>query len=470
MPYVQLQLRRGTSSEWSSISTLPLPQLADGEIGIEENTNQFKIGNSVVYGGPYYLNGVYLYPNPNFSFWLNLPYGGLIGPTGPSGGPIGPTGPQNLPGNTGPQGTTGPSGFQGNTGPQNLQGNTGPQGFIGLTGPSGLIGNTGPQNLQGNTGPQGLTGDTGPSGLTGNTGPRGSTGPQGNTGPSGLTGNTGPQNLQGNTGPQGIQGNTGPQGSTGPQGNTGPQNLQGNTGPQGIQGNTGPQGFQGNTGPQNLQGNTGPSGLIGNTGPQNRQGNTGPIGLTGNTGPQGIQGNTGPQGIQGNTGPQNLQGSTGPTGAPYIVRAYIFHGGNASAGTQTILGTPTVGGQTYPYIASINGSNITGLSVSNDSTAQFILITPPPYSGKYPIFYSVYLYHGAGTGGSVLPPAFPVASISYSYALSSIKSGQAAGVAIYNNTLMIGPLTSSVYNLAADDVKYAYINGVASGYVDLYYF
>ena len=53
MPFIQFQLRRGTSTEWSSSN----PVLAAGEIGIETNTNLLKIGNgstawnSLVYGG-----------------------------------------------------------------------------------------------------------------------------------------------------------------------------------------------------------------------------------------------------------------------------------------------------------------------------------------------------------------------------------------------------------------------------------
>jgi hypothetical protein len=61
MPFIQLQFRRGTALEWSS--TLPNPILAAGELGIETDTNQFKIGDGVL-------------------TWNALPYGGLQGPPG----------------------------------------------------------------------------------------------------------------------------------------------------------------------------------------------------------------------------------------------------------------------------------------------------------------------------------------------------------------------------------------------------
>lgn len=62
MAYIQLQLRRGTSAEWSSAD----PVLAVAELGVETDTNQFKVGDGV-------------------TSWSSLPYGGLVGPTGPTG-------------------------------------------------------------------------------------------------------------------------------------------------------------------------------------------------------------------------------------------------------------------------------------------------------------------------------------------------------------------------------------------------
>ena len=93
---VQIQLRNDTSTNWEFYN----PILAAGELGVETDTDKFKLGNGI-------------------DQWLNLPYGGLEGPTGPQGdiGPqgfTGPTGPQGLEGAastvTGPTGPTGPQG------------------------------------------------------------------------------------------------------------------------------------------------------------------------------------------------------------------------------------------------------------------------------------------------------------------------------------------------------------------------
>jgi uncharacterized membrane protein YgdD (TMEM256/DUF423 family) len=62
MPNIQFQFRRGTSSEWSSAN----PVLAAGEMGIETNTNLFKVGNGS-------------------TAWNALAYGGLVGATGAAG-------------------------------------------------------------------------------------------------------------------------------------------------------------------------------------------------------------------------------------------------------------------------------------------------------------------------------------------------------------------------------------------------
>jgi hypothetical protein len=84
-----IQFRRGLAAEWQSVN----PVLAQGEMGLELDTNKAKIGNGV-------LN------------WNDLPYSGIVGPQGPQGiqgiqgeiGPVGPQGPQ------GPQGIEGAPG------------------------------------------------------------------------------------------------------------------------------------------------------------------------------------------------------------------------------------------------------------------------------------------------------------------------------------------------------------------------
>lgn len=59
---VQIQLRRGTASAWTAAN----PILADGEIGIESDTDLFKIGDG-------------------FTAWASLSYGGVQGTAGTNG-------------------------------------------------------------------------------------------------------------------------------------------------------------------------------------------------------------------------------------------------------------------------------------------------------------------------------------------------------------------------------------------------
>jgi hypothetical protein len=119
MPYIQLQFRRGLSTQWTSNNTV----LADGEMGIETDTSFFKIGNGS-------------------TAWNSLAYGGIRGVTGP----------------TGPTGRTGATGF---TGPASLvTGPTGPVaiGPTGFTGPASFV--TGPTGAGGG-GSVSITGSTG---------------------------------------------------------------------------------------------------------------------------------------------------------------------------------------------------------------------------------------------------------------------------------------------------------------------
>lgn len=57
MPIV-IQMRRDTAANWTAND----PTLASGEIGIETDTGQFKLGNSI-------------------TSWSLLGYGGIVGPT-----------------------------------------------------------------------------------------------------------------------------------------------------------------------------------------------------------------------------------------------------------------------------------------------------------------------------------------------------------------------------------------------------
>lgn len=60
MPNIQLQFRRGTTTEWSTAN----PTLAAGEMGLDTVTKQFKIGDGT-------------------TAWNTLAYGGIQGPIGP---------------------------------------------------------------------------------------------------------------------------------------------------------------------------------------------------------------------------------------------------------------------------------------------------------------------------------------------------------------------------------------------------
>jgi hypothetical protein len=59
---VQIQFRRGTASAWTSAN----PTLAEGEMGIETDTDQFKIGDGL-------------------TAWTSLSYGGVAGTSGTNG-------------------------------------------------------------------------------------------------------------------------------------------------------------------------------------------------------------------------------------------------------------------------------------------------------------------------------------------------------------------------------------------------
>jgi hypothetical protein len=59
---VQIQFRNDTAANWTAAD----PILAIGEMGIENDTNQFKVGNGS-------------------DSWADLPYGGVVGPAGADG-------------------------------------------------------------------------------------------------------------------------------------------------------------------------------------------------------------------------------------------------------------------------------------------------------------------------------------------------------------------------------------------------
>ena len=177
---VLIQFRRDTAANWTAANTT----LAQGEMGIETDTNLFKIGNGS-------------------TAWNSLAYGGIQGIQGVQG-TTGIQGVQGLQGAIGAQGTTGDTGVQGLTGSTGAQGTTGAQGIQGTQGLQGTDANV--QGIQGIQGADGAAGATGSQGVQGITGNQGIQGIQGADGAAGATGSQGIQGITGNQGIQGIQG------------------------------------------------------------------------------------------------------------------------------------------------------------------------------------------------------------------------------------------------------------------------
>lgn len=178
MPFIQLQIRRDSLANWVSNN----PVLASGEMGINLDTYQYKLGDGV-------------------KTWIQLPYAGIAGPTGAPGASVSTaTGTTGATGSIGPTGLTGPTGISstGTTGSVRV-------GFTGFTGLTGLSA-TGQTGATGTIGPTGYTGVTGSTGATGPTGQAGAAGSRGATGPVGsVTGATG-SSATGSTGPTGAGG------------------------------------------------------------------------------------------------------------------------------------------------------------------------------------------------------------------------------------------------------------------------
>ena len=91
--------RRGTTLEWTAVN----PILHDGEIGVDTDLNNFKMGDGV-------------------SSWTELPYFIAQDDLGDLKGETGEQGPQGVKGNTGAQGPQGLKGDTGEPGPQGVQG------------------------------------------------------------------------------------------------------------------------------------------------------------------------------------------------------------------------------------------------------------------------------------------------------------------------------------------------------------
>ena len=363
---VLIQFRRDTAAAWTAAN----PVLASGEMGIETDTNQFKIGNGA-------------------TPWNSLAYGGIAGGPGATGatgiGATGATGLTGSTGSTGPIGSTGATGLTGATGPQGATGSTGPQGATGSTGSTGPIGSTGATGNTGPTGATGLTGATGPTGPQGTTGPVGATGDRfSTTSISSITIGTGSKSLVVGTGLQWIPNQLIIISATSAVQNymtgvvvsydilTGAMSVNvldsygsgtftawtvglytqvGATGLTGATGSTGPVGPQGSTGPAG-----GPTGATGSTGPQGATGDPG--GATGSTGATGVMGATGVQGSTGPLGATGLQGATGSTGATGVMPTI----GGANTSIQYSNGAPGgfTGDANLTWDYAVNNLQVTG--------------------------------------------------------------------------------------------------------------
>jgi hypothetical protein len=244
----QLSFRGDTLARWIAFN----PVLADREFVLETDTGQFKVGDGT-------------------TEYLNLPYGGIAGPTGPQGTSL------NILGSVATVADLPASGNPNDAYIVQDSGDLYVWGGDAWTSVGQIVGPTGP------TGPQGadstVVGPTGAQGVLGPTGPTGNTG-AGSVGPTGPQGTNGTNGTGGPTGPQGSDSTVaGPVGPTGPQGTAGlASTAVGPTGPTGASGAAST--IAGPTGP------TGPTGLQGTDGAASTAaGPTGPTGLTGPTGP-----------------------------------------------------------------------------------------------------------------------------------------------------------------------------------------
>ena len=128
---VRVQHKRMPASDWASSSLV----LLDGELGVESDTGNVKVGNG----------------RDRFSALQYL---------------TGPKGDRGERGETGPRGADGVMRFEELTS-QQRESLRGPQGLTGPQGPMGQTGPAGPRGPEGQRGPQGLPGPTGPQGPRG---------------------------------------------------------------------------------------------------------------------------------------------------------------------------------------------------------------------------------------------------------------------------------------------------------------
>jgi len=335
----QLAFRGDTLARWTAFN----PVLADREFVLETDTNQFKVGDGV-------------------SNYLDLAYGGIVGPTGSQGVSLNVLG--SVP----------------TVGDLPATGNTANDAYIVQADGELYVWNESWSSVGEIVGPTGPTGPTGPVGLTGPTGPTGAPGDA-----STVAGPTGPQGdastVAGPTGPTGPQGDAstvaGPTGPTGAPGDA--STVAGPTGPTGadstVAGPTGPTGAPGDA--STVAGPTGPTGadstVAGPTGP------TGPAGadstVVGPTGPTGADGTLGAIGPTGPTGADStVVGPTGPTGATGPIGESIAY--NKATFTATAAQTTFTVAYTVGYAdVFLNGAKLGTADYTATNGTSIVLAT-----------------------------------------------------------------------------------------------
>ena len=335
MAYIQLQLRRGLSTEWTAAN----PVLASAELGIETDTNLFKIGNGI-------------------TSWNFLPYGGLQGISGYSG--------LGLSGYSGESGTSGLSGYSSYSGVSGTSGLSGYSAASGISGYSGV-------GTSGYSGASGLSG-LGLSGYSGTSGTSGVSGYSGESGTSGISGTSGLSGYSGQSGTSGI----GISGYSGQSGTSGASGISGYSGAIGISGYSGASGTSGTSGISGYSGASGASGTSGISGYSGTSGTSG-LGLSGYSGSSGVSGTSG---ISGYSGQSGVSGAPGTSSSLFAYKADATNNSGQPADGYMLWNNTTQRNSTQINISHIdnNGTDIDiflallrsgeNITIQDDSASQ----------------------------------------------------------------------------------------------------